>query len=70
MKLRIWFISARCRAFFRGFTPPALALSNVFQGFCAARRPTVSRNFAMIRPGRAEARAVREPHSLKEADTD
>jgi hypothetical protein len=24
----------------------------------------------MIRPGLAEARAVREPHSLKEADTD
>jgi hypothetical protein len=29
---------------FQGFYAPVLALSNVFQEFCAARRPTASRN--------------------------
>jgi hypothetical protein len=44
IKRRIRFISARRRSFFRGFTPPGPALSNVFQRFCAARRPTAPRN--------------------------
>lgn len=70
IKRMIRFISACLRTFFRGFTLHVLALSNVFQEFYAARRPTVSCKFVMIRPARAEARAVRESHSFKEANTD